>query len=62
MARSIELPDDLVAAVLAGQAPAAALSDEEHAVWLAKFIEKRGEATPEEEAFFDERRLADADN
>ena len=56
MARSIKLPDDLVTAVRAGQAPAAALSDEEHAVWVAKFIEKMGEATPEEDAFFAERR------
>lgn len=56
MARSIKLPDDLVTAVRADQAPAAAPSDEEHAVWIEKFIEKMSKATPEEEAFFAERR------
>lgn len=54
--RSGRFSHDRVTAVLAGQAPAAALSDEEHAVWLEKFIEKMGDATPEEEAFFAERR------
>lgn len=54
--RSGRFSHDRVNAVLAGQAPTADLSDQEHAVWLEKFIEKMGEATPEEEAFFAERR------
>lgn len=54
--RSGHFSHDRVTAVLADKPAAAAHSDEEHAAWLEKFIEKMSEATPEEEAFFAERR------
>lgn len=43
-------------AALAGELESAALSDEEHEVWLDSFVQQMGDAAAEEEPFFAARQ------
>ncbi|MHA6721208.1 ParD-like family protein [Sphingomonas sp. RS6] len=45
-----------ITAALAGEIETTALTDEEKDVWLDSFVEKMGQPSPEEEAFYTQRR------